>query len=191
MNIVERVKNILLSPDTEWPVIENESGEPRPLFLNYVAILAVIPAIAGFIGTSIIGITVSAGTFRVPIVTGLLNAVISYLFSFVVVYVVALVIDALASYFRGERHFPSALKLAVYSYTPVWLAGIFLLLPGLRFLTMLGLYGLYLLWTGLPPLMRVPRDQSLIFAFAVVVCAVIVFIALAILQGTIASLSRI
>lgn len=191
MNIVERVKNILLSPDTEWPVIENESGEPRPLFLNYVAILAVIPAIAGFIGTSIIGITVSAGTFRVPIVTGLLNAVISYLFSFVVVYIVALVIDALASYFRGERHFPSALKLAVYSYTPVWLAGIFLLLPGLRFLTMLGLYGLYLLWTGLPPLMRVPRDRSLIFAFAVVVCAVIVFIALAILQGTIASLSRI
>jgi len=190
MNLAARVKNILFSPDSEWQAIEHESGEPAFLFPRYVAILAVIPAITGFIGMSLIGVRVSAGTFRVPILTGLLSAVIGYLFSFVIVYVVALIADALAPYFRGERHFPSALKLSVYSYTPVWLAGIFLLLPGLRFLTILGLYGFFLLWIGSPQMMRVPRGKALVFAFAIVVSAIVVFIALAILQGAIASLPR-
>ena len=79
----------------------------------------------------------------------------------------ALIIDALAPSFRSQRNFPNALKLSVYSFTPVWLAGIFILIPGLRFLTILGLYGLYLMWTGMTPLMGSPRDKSLLYAFCV------------------------
>ena len=148
--LIARVQGLLLDPQGEWAKIDRESGEPAHLFLNYVVILALIPALAEFIGASIIGVTVSVGTFRVPVLAGLLNAVISYLFSFVLVYVVALVIDALAPSFGTARHFPSALKLSVYSFTPAWLAGIFLLLPGLSFLTIAGLYGFFLLLVGLP-----------------------------------------
>ena len=88
--------------------------------------------------------------------------------SFVIVYAVALIIDVLAPSFRAERNFSAALKLSVYSFTPVWLAGIFILIPGLRFLSILGLYGLYLLWTGLTPLMEVARDKSFFYALCVV-----------------------
>lgn len=186
--LIARVQGLLLDPQREWAKIDRESGEPAHLFLNYVVILALIPALAEFIGASIIGVTVSVGTFRVPVLAGLLNAVISYLFSFVLVYVVALVIDALAPGFGTARHFPSALKLSVYSFTPAWLAGIFLLLPGLSFLTIAGLYGFFLLLVGLPVVLRTPRARALAYAASVTVAALVVTFLLALIQSAIAVL---
>jgi hypothetical protein len=40
MNLVERIKGILLQPKSEWPVIEREPGDAGYLFPNYVAIVA-------------------------------------------------------------------------------------------------------------------------------------------------------
>ena len=146
------------------------------MFPRYVAILALIPALAGFIGTSLVG-------SYVPFFRGLISAIVGYVMTFVVVYVVALIVNALAPTFDAQKNFPNALKLTVYSYTPGWLAGIFLLIPGLSFLTILGLYGLYLMWLGLPPLMQAPRDKALPYAAAVVVCAVIIAIVIGAIQA--------
>ena len=188
MKLFDRARGLLFDPDNEWLEIEREPHGLRELFLRYVAVLALIPALCGFIGMSLIGIPVSAGTFRVPLLTGLVNALMSYAFSFLLVYAMAFVIDLLAPRFRGERNFTNAMKLSVYSFTPSWLAGVFLLIPHLRFLGILGLYGLYLLWTGLPPLMRCPRDRSFLFALSVVICAIAVIVALATVQGAFVSL---
>jgi hypothetical protein len=168
--LIERVKAILLTPQTEWPVIAREPGDVSVLFTRYVAILALIPALAGFIGMSLVG-------RYVPFFSGLISAVFGYVMTFVVVYVVALIVDALAPTFDAQKNFPNALKLTVYSLTPFWLAGIFLLVPGLSFLRVLGLYGIYLAWVGLPPLMLAPRDKALAYAATAVVCAVILLIA--------------
>ena len=165
--LFQRVKAIILTPQTEWPVIAREPAEPASLFTGYVAILALIPAVAGFIGMALIGGYVS-------IMTGLISAIVGYLMTFVGVFVVALIADALAPTFNAQKNFTNALKLTVYSYTPVWLAGIFALIPGLSFLQILGLYGLYLLYVGLPPMMQAPRDKALLYAGAIVVIALII-----------------
>jgi len=184
MDLVERVKAILLTPKSEWLVIEREPGDPAYLFTNYVAILAAIPAVCSFIGMSIIGISLPAiGTVRVGIVSGLASAIVQYLLAFVLVYVVGLIIDALAPTFNGQKNPANALKLAVYSMTPAWLAGIFSLLPGLRILGILGLYGLYLLWVGLPPLMKAPEDKTIGYAAAVVVCAIVISVVIGAIVG--------
>jgi hypothetical protein len=184
MDIIERVKAILLTPKSEWLVIERESGDPTYLFTNYVAILAAIPAVCGFIGTSIIGISLPViGTVRVGIVSGIASAIVKYLLAFVMVYVMGLIIDALAPTFNGQKNQPNALKLAVYSMTPVGLAGIFSLIPGFRVLGILGLYGLYLLWVGLPPLMKSPEEKSIGYAAALVVCALVVSFVIAAIVG--------
>lgn len=182
MHLIERVKGILLRPDSEWRAIAQEPNAQLPLLLNYVAILALIPALAGFIGMSLIGNTTSAGTFHTPPIPGLVNAVISYIFSFVIVYVVALLIDLTAPFFRAQRSFPQALKLSVYSFTPIWLAGIFLLIPVLGFLTALGLFALFPLWIGLPVLMQAPRPKALAYALVVFIGAIAVTAALAVIQ---------
>jgi len=188
MNLIERAKAIILSPATEWPVIERESGEPAYLFMNYVAIVALIPAIAGFIGTSIIGVSVPViGTVRVPFFTGLFSAIFGYVLTFVVVYVVGLIVDLLAPTFAGQKNSANALKLAVYSFTPAWLAGIFQIIPGLAFLSILGLYGIYLLWLGLPILMKAPKEKAQVYTIAVVVCAIVVqIVAVAIVSAFVA-----
>jgi hypothetical protein len=175
MDIVERTKAILLTPQSEWLVIERESGDPAYLFTSYVAILAAIPAVCGFIGLSLIGRTLPlVGTIRVGFVSGLVSAIASYVLAFVTVYVLGLIIDALAPTFEGKKNQPNALKLAVYSMTPAWVAGVFSLIPGLRFLGILGLYGFYLLWVGLPLLMKSPQEKSTVYAAATVGCAVVV-----------------
>jgi len=165
--LIQRVKAILVTPQTEWPVIAREGSDTAGLFTHYVAILALIPAVCGFIGSSLIG-------RYAPFMGGLVGAVVGYLLTFVAVFVVALIVDALAPNFGAQKNFANALKLTVYSYTPSWLAGVFLLIPGLSFLTILGLYGLYLLWLGLPPLMQAPRDKALPYAGAVVLAALII-----------------
>jgi Yip1 domain len=186
MNLVERVKAILLTPKTEWLVIEPEPGDAAYLFKNYVAILAAIPAIAGFIGGSLVGFTVpTVGTFRVGIGAGILSAILAYVLAFVVSYVVALIADGLAPTFGGQKNFESAMKLTVYSYTPGWLAGIFAIIPSLAFLGILGLYALYLFWTGAPVLMKVPRERAAGYTAAVVICAVLFAIGVGLIQAAI------
>jgi Yip1 domain len=191
MNLVERVKAILLTPKTEWPVIEGEPGDAKYLFTSYVAILAAIPAIAGFIGTSLIGFTVpTVGTIRLGIGAGILNAILTYVMAFVISYVVALIVDALAPTFGGQKNFDSALKLTVYSYTPGWLAGIFAIIPSLAFLSILGLYALYLFWVGAPVLMKVPRDRAIGYTAAVIVCAIILAVVIGLIQAAIIGMPR-
>jgi hypothetical protein len=167
MNLVDRVKGIILSPKTEWPVIAGEPGDAGYLFSNYVAILAAIPAVCGFIGRVLFG---------APIIASLLAAVIHYALAFVTVYIVALIVNLLAPTFNSQKSFASALKVTVYSYTPSWLAGVFLLFPPLAFLGILGLYGLYLLWLGLPPVMKTPPEKALVYTIVIIVCAIIVSI---------------
>jgi hypothetical protein len=180
MNLVERVKAILLTPKTEWAAIEGEPGDPRFLFTNYVAILAAIPAVCRFIGMSIVGVNMPmVGTFRVGIVAGLVSAIVNYVLAFVVVYVMALIIDGLAPTFGGQKSQSSSLKLAVYSMTPVWLVGVFSLIPGLSILGILGLYGLYLFWLGAPTLMKTPEDKSIAYTAAVVVCGIVISVVVA------------
>ena len=138
----------------------------------------------GPVGASIIGVSVPiVGTVRVGIVSGIASALVQYVLAFVMVYVMALIIDALAPTFKGQKNQANALKLAVYSMTPVWLAGIFSLIPGLRLLSILGLYGLYLLWVGLPPLMKAPQEKSTGYAAAVVVCAIIISLVIGAIVG--------
>src|SRR3954471_19530274 len=96
MNIVERAKNILLQPKAEWPVIEMEPHTVQGLYTQYVMILVAIAPIATFIGYSLVGIGGFGINYRVPIGAGIASAVLSYLLSLASVYVLALIIDALA-----------------------------------------------------------------------------------------------
>jgi hypothetical protein len=156
----------------------------RPV-LRYVAILALIPAVCGYIGSSYVGTEVAAGRFHDALPTGIIKAILSYLFSFAIVTLTALATDAIAPLFGAQRNFTNALKLTVYSYTPVWLIGVALLVPDLRFLTLLGLYALRLLWTGLPALMGPERRKVIRYAVAIVLIAFVIVFALAVIQAAI------
>jgi hypothetical protein len=175
MAMVERIKNICLKPKTEWDVIAGEETSTADLFKGYVVPLAAIPPIAGFIGGSLIGRSMPfVGSFRVPIASGLVMAIFTFVMALVGVYVLSLIINALAPSFGAQKDNGQALKVAAYSYTPAWVAGVLQVLPTLGLLAVLaGLYGLYLLYLGLPHLMKCPQEKAIGYNAVVVVCAIV------------------
>lgn len=175
MAMVDRVKGICLKPKTEWDVIAEEPSSTTDLFKKYVIPLAAIGPIAGFIGGSLVGRSLPyVGSFRVPLLNGLAMAVYMFVMALVGVFVLSLIINALAPSFGGQKNSAQALKVAVYSYTPAWVAGALSILPALGVLAIFaGLYGLYLLYLGLPRLMKCPPEKAVVYTVVVVVCAIV------------------
>jgi hypothetical protein len=183
-NVVERVKKLLLAPFEEWRVIKGETHTVAGLFTGYVMILSAIPAVAWFIGFSIVGYGGMGSTYRVPIGAGLANLVLSYILGLGSVYVMALVIDTLAPSFGGEKDFLQALKVAAFFPTAYWVAGVFYILPGLAILGLAGaLYSLWLLWAGLAPLMGVPEEKAVPYTTVTLLVAVVLMLVAATLTG--------
>ena len=177
MNLSERVKGILLKPKQEWQTISKETTAILELYKTYIVILAAIGPVASIIGTSIVGISLPfIGSFRIPITTSFASAVVHYILTLVGVYILALIIDALAPTFSGEKSMSQAFKVATYSYTPGWIIGIIAVIPALGILGILGLYGLYLLYVGLPILMKSPKEKSLGYTIAVIIAAIVIFV---------------
>jgi hypothetical protein len=184
MALVDRIKNILLTPRTEWEVIDAEPTTVADLYKGYVIPLAAIGPIAQAIGSSVFGYTVPfIGSYRTPVGSAIIGAAVSYVLTLVGVYVLGLIIDALAPTFNGTRNQIQALKVAAYSYTASWVAGIFALIPGLRFLMILGVYGLYLLYLGLPVLMKSPKDKALGYTVVVILAAIVLFMVIGTAAG--------
>jgi hypothetical protein len=177
MALVDRVKNILLSPRTEWPVIDAEPATVASLYTGYIMPLAAIPVICQAIGMSVVGITIPfIGThYRTPIVSAITSAVVLYVFSLIAVFIVALIVDGLAPTFGGTKNQVQALKVVAYSYTASWVGGILSLIPAISVIGLLfGLYSLYLLYLGLPVLMKSPPDKAVGYTVVVVICTIIV-----------------
>jgi hypothetical protein len=181
MDLVTRAKNITLTPGTEWPVIEGESATTVELLTGYALPLAAIGAVAGFIGSSLIGLPFLG---RTPFISGIVAAVFGLVMTLVSCFVLSLIIDALAPTFNGQKNQIQALKLAVYSFTPAWIAGVLRIVPLLSILIFFAsLYAIYVLYTGIPRLMKSPQDKALPYTAVVVVCAIVLGFVVAAITG--------
>ncbi len=186
--LIERAKSIILSPKTEWEKIAAETADVKSLFTGYAMILALIPAVCGLLGSTLIGVSLPiVGTIRTPIGSALISMVLGYVLGLAAIYVVSLIVTALAPTFDGQKDPVAALKLVVYSSTPVWLAGVFSLIPMLGVLGIIaGLYGLYLLYLGLSPLMKNPQEKSIGYTALIVVCYIVVAMIMGLIVGAVA-----
>jgi Yip1 domain len=196
-SIVTRVKQILTTPKTEWPLIAAEPATVRSLYIDYILWLAAIPAVAGFIRGSLIGYGIAGMTIRTPIITGLIAAIVSYGIQLLVVYLVSLIVNALAPTFEGQQSPVQALKVVGYGWTAAWVAGVFVILPWIGWIVVLAgaVYSIYLLYLGLSPVMKNPEHKSPGYAALAVVIAIVLswvlglLLAMAIGGGTLAGVA--
>ncbi|MBI1904901.1 MAG: YIP1 family protein [Rhodocyclales bacterium] len=174
MNLVERIQAILLKPRETWATIAQELSDTASIYSGYLVYLAAIPALAGFIGLSIVGMDMFGVSYRVPIVAGLANMVVGYVLSLVMIYVLALIANALAPTFKGERNLLNALKLIAYGATAGMLGGLFNLIPALSLLSVLAaLYTVYLIYAGIPVMMKTPADKALGYTAVLILCGIV------------------
>lgn len=174
--LIARAKNILLTPKTEWPVIAAEPETVQGLYIKYILVLAAIPAVFGFIKNSLIGHTWFGVTVHTPIGAGIAGMIVYYALSLVMVFVMALIIDALAGTFGAQKNQIQALKTVAYAYTASWIAGIGVILGlALGGLLMLagGIYAIYLLYLGLPNTMKCPPDKAGGYTAVSIICAIV------------------
>jgi len=186
MELVQRVQAVILKPKEEWVRIKGESTTVAGIFTSYAMVLAVIPAAAEFLGNVLVGRRMPFfGVYRWGVGRAFGNAVLSYAFSLAAVYLFALIINALAPNFSSVQNMPSAVKLAVYSMTPGWVAGILFILPGFRILALLaGLYGLYLLYLGFEtPMMETPRDKVAGYLAVSILAVIALYAVFAVILG--------
>ena len=160
---IDRLKNILLSPKTEWPVIAGETATVQSLYVGYIMILAAIGPIALALRFGIAG-------------AGITFAIANYVVSLAVVYLLALLVDALAPSFGGEKNFIRSLQLVAYSLTVSWLAGVFHLLGVIGGLVNLvaTIYSIYTLYLGAPVMKRCSQDKAVAFTVVVVLLAIVI-----------------
>src|SRR5471030_2858467 len=165
--LMARVQGILLHPKAEWDVIDTESATTQGLFTGYACILAAIPPVAMILSHLLF--------IHWTIVPIIVIAVLSYLASLLGVFIVGFIIDALAPSFDGQKNQVQAMKLAVYSYTAAWVAGILDIVPFLGILALVaGIYGLYILYLGLPKLMKSPPEKTAGYFVVTLIAAFIV-----------------
>ncbi len=161
MDIVERARAVITDPGPTWVKIEQETTDWQGLFVPYMATLALIPAVATFFAWSVLGNGGLGVSMQVPVISGLGIMVSQYVMTLVMIFVWGWLISQLASAFGGEPNLMNAVKLTVYASTPAMLAGIFSAMPGLGILALVGsLYSLYLMYMGLPVLMKNPAEKS-------------------------------
>ncbi len=180
MSLVDRVQGILTAPRTEWMVIDREPSTVESLYTGYIVPLAAIPAVCIVLSSILWG----GGVFY-----GVVTGILQYVLTLVGVFIIALIIAKLAPTFGGRDDTIQGLKVAAYSSTPGWLAGIFNLVPRLSILALIaGLYGLYLLYVGLPILMKSPADRSVGYIVLVIVAAIVVYAILGMVVGAIVAM---
>lgn len=181
--ILEHTYGIVAHPKHEWQDIHDHPESPTRLFLNHTLILALIPSICWYIGTTQVGWTVGNGDpVKLSSESALTIAVLSYLAMITAVLVLGAIINWMAATYGAESTLSKGVAIASYAATPLFLAGVFGLYPVIWFDLILGLaaasVSVYLLISGVPIIMDISQEQGVFFAVALMAAAAVGGIAL-------------
>lgn len=175
-----------MTPKKEWDVINGEEGNLSSLITTYIVPLAAAGAAAGFIGYGFIG--VSYFGIRVSGINwGLYQAISMFASALISVIISTLIIDAFAPSFGSEKNMGKSAQLVAYAWTPGLVAGIGSIIPALGGILMLvGLiYGLYLLYIGLPVLKKTPEDKKVIYFVVSLLTIIVTYFVISYILGRI------
>ncbi|CAN5400153.1 hypothetical protein BH09PSE6_BH09PSE6_13010 [soil metagenome] len=185
---IARVTGITLRPKLEWPVIDAETTPTNTVLFGYVAPLAVLLGVMTFIHLSVIGISMPFyGLMRTPVFAGLFSSIVSLVMTFIGVLIIAALIEVFAPTFGGQKNMRQSIRTAAYAFTPAWIASVAMIVPWLGTLVRLvaACYAVYVLYLGLPVMMRVAKEKAAGYTAAVVACAIVVGIVLGIVTSSI------
>ncbi|MFQ5706060.1 MAG: Yip1 family protein [bacterium] len=182
--VIARVKSILLSPKEALTEVKTEDLSIAGTMKEYVAIVAAVPAVGQFIGYALVGLPFIG---RQNIGRTLVYSILTYVLSLIAVLIVGKIINALAPSFNAVKNDRNAFKLTVYSFTPVFVAGAFNIIPSLSILAFLGsLYGIYILYLGIPVLMEAPQEKSVVYTVVTLIIGLIVMVVIGSVAGAVA-----
>lgn len=172
--ILSRAYGLFKDPKAEWAQIKAEQTTIPNILVGYVAPLAAIPPICGILGAYIFGERYGEQVTRPEIFTALKSGLVYWIVTVALVGLLGFIINAVAPHFDADQDELSAQKVAAYSLTPAFLSGVFSLYPGLWWLSLFALAAMvFLMYRGLPILMKTPDDRALGYAATVTIAAMV------------------
>lgn len=170
MNLIQRAKNILTTPKTEWDVVATESATMGSLLTSYVIPMALIPTAATFLrGLIWTSIFVGSKYYIYSAIITFVSAIVSYV-------VTTYAVDLLATNFKSEKNLNKSAQLVAYSSTASWVAGILTIIPVLGWLAAIAGWGysVYLMYLGTGPVKKTPEDQRIVYVIIIIVVMIVV-----------------
>jgi len=170
-----RIKGMLFAPSAEWALIATEATPTARLYTTFIAPLALLDALVAFVH-------VTSGAVHVPFSGGVITALLVFGFGLLGIFLVAVIIDAVAPFFGAVSDRRLASAIAAYASTPIWLATVFVHFPTLwaPLQVLAVIYHTWLLYLGLRLLMKAAPDRVLGYATTVVLCTILLEIVFAI-----------
>lgn len=180
---IQHMMGILYHPKAEWKMIKDEHYSATHVFMAQISILAAIPAISLYIGTTQIGWSIAGGEFvKLQSSSALMAAIAFYFAMWVAVGLIAYAIRWMEKTYGGEAAYEDCLLLTTFTATPMFIAGLAGLYPMLWLNVMVVLaaltYSIYLLYTGVPIIMQIPEERAFLFASSVLTVGLCVLVGL-------------
>jgi hypothetical protein len=181
--ILKHVWGLFVNPKREWEAIRDDECTIGKCYAIHVLILAAIPALSGFIGTTQIGWQLGVGDpVKLTLESAALIAVLYYLAMLVGVYTIGWMIHWMSGTYGAKVMLSQCVVLAAYTATPLFLIGIMELYPILWLNMVLGIpalaYSVYLLYSGVPIMMGISEERGFLFSSAVLAFGLVAFVAL-------------
>lgn len=180
MNIIDRVKNILITPKTEWQVINGETATPQSLLMGYVLPLAIIASLGSLLKGFLFAGTLGLKFF-------IISAIIAFISTMVAYYITVIVVDMLAPSFASEKDMGKSAQLVAYSATPSYVGALLSFIPVIGWLIALAAwaYGVYLMYLGIGPLKKTPEDKKVVYMVVAYLIMIALYFVLAAILGAI------
>jgi hypothetical protein len=174
--IMGRIRGVLLTPQTEWPLIAAEADTVQTLYKRYILFVAAVPAIAYFLKMSVFGSGVFGVVVRWGLTASITAAVLQYAVSLLMVFIMALIVDALAASFASQKSQVQALKAVAYAWTAAWAGACLIIIPWIGWLfAWFGMgYAIYLLYWGLRTTLQTPADKAIVFTVVIALCGLVI-----------------
>ena len=179
---IQHTIGLFTDPTSEWEKIR-ERYKSGGAGIGHIFILAAIPAIAGYIGTTQVGWRIGVGDpVKITGDSAIMIAIIFYMAMIVGTFTIGWVIHLLGKAYELEKPLPLCIALAAYTATPLFLIGVMEIYPVLWLNMMLGLpalaYTVYLLYSGLPIMMEIPAERGFLYSSAILAVGLIALVAL-------------
>jgi hypothetical protein len=177
--LVSRIQNILMKPAAEWDAIAVEPATTQGLFTGYACLLAVLPLIGTLVGRVLIGTVFGGGMGMVAaLIGGIVLGILGYVLNLALVFVMGLVINALAPSFNAKSDSIQALKVSVYAGTALWVAGAVSWFPVVGWLIGLAALGYtcYLLYLGVGKVMQPPADKTMVYTLVIIGAQILLYL---------------
>jgi hypothetical protein len=178
-----QIFSLLIDPEPTWKDIKKKIDEGASNTVVLMIVLAFIPPVSGYIGTTMVGWQLGAGD---PIkLTSTSAATISILYFLAIIVginAVALAIRWMAQTYESKVSYQHALALSCFTAVPLLLVGIFEVYPVLWVNFIVGLLALALsvrlLFTGVPILLDVNKDRGMLYASSILAFGLIALVAM-------------